>query len=174
MALPYTRNESHGAQSPVKGTTVDAIQDCITGQKKPVLTKVFGPLGGGMNPNPTANWSSSGIGLATQMYMTSTAAVNLMFYFPVETGDRIVGLRARVYGDGIVDCTWNAGYLDSNGVLQPLGTLADMNRSAAWADFSVTPWTNRTMQAGEMLAAYLQISAANYRIQKFFVDYDRP
>lgn len=174
MNLPYKREQSHGANSPIAGTTIDAIQDCITGHKKPSLTRVFGPNGGGANPVAPANWAGTAGVSPTQNYFAAAAAVSFLVYLPCDIGDRITGIVTRAYGDGVADCTYTAGYLDASGVLQPLGTLADNNRAAAWGDATISPWTNRTLLAGEMLACWVAINAAGYRIQKWFVNYDRP
>lgn len=173
MGLPTSREANHGAQSPIAGTTVDKIQDCIIGAKKPSLVRTFGPNGGGVSPLSPASWTNSMGTSPTQNYFVSGAATSFLVHLPCETGDRITGITVRAFGDGAVDCTFTAGYLDSSGVLQPLATFTDTNRAAAWGDAILSPWTNRTLLAGESLACHVNINAINYRIQKWLVSYDR-
>lgn len=174
MALPTTRQENHGAQSPIKGTTIDAIQDCIVGAKKPQLVRTFGPSGSGMWPPSPAGWNFIANGTAAGNYMISTGVTSAMIYFAMDVGDRITGITCRAYGDGAVDATFNAGYVDvANSQLQVLATATDTNRAAAYGDFAITPFTPRVLQLDEAIAVVVAPNAANYRVAKWFVTYDR-
>jgi hypothetical protein len=175
MPLPVSRDTTYAASSQVKSADLNDIQDCIIGNRKPTMTKIFGPNGGGILPLAPANWSAAGPNPnpGGNYFWSVGGAVAFMVYFPVEVGDRITGLSARAYGDGAADCTFTAGYFDASGVLQTLGSLNDVNRAAAWGDAVMGGWTNHTIVAGEILGCYVQINAANYRIQKWAVTYDR-
>lgn len=176
MALPTSRNTTYSpGVSPVKGNDLNSIQDAIVGMKKPSLVRQYGPMGSGIWPTAPASINQVANGETAGNYFISTAATGrIVIYFDTEVGDRVTGLTVRAYGDGVVDCTHIAGYVDiANSQVQALATATDTNRAAAYGDFPIAPFTPRIMQAGELFACVVNINAANYRIAKWFLTYDR-
>lgn len=173
MALPTTRDITLNPADPVPSALLNKLQDQVVGKKMPSNTRVFGPLGGSVLPQVPANLTSNIATSPGQNYVVSSGVVSMVIYLPGELGDRITGLTVRAYGDGVADCTYTAGYLDGSGVITQLANATDTNRAAAWGDFQLTPWTNRVLGVGEMIAIFVAINATNYRIQKWMMQYDR-
>lgn len=172
MALPSTRNTNYASgSSPFKAADMNAIQDCIVGNKKPSMTRAF--FASGIVPSAPAGLNINiGIG-GTQNYIVSTAAPTFLVIVPTEVGDRVTGLRANAFGDGAADCTYTVQVLDLTQAGTNLASATDTNRAAAWGEFNITAFTAHTMAVGELLAVYVAINAANYRIGNWRLTYDR-
>lgn len=170
--LPQSRQESHGAQSPIKGSTIDAIQDAIIGAKfnasKPFC---FGPFGETLSG--TWNWNTAG----TVYIVSAGGASSRLMRLDCQAGYRITDVVMRCFGDGAVDTTWTLFYADAAGqVLNNLCTGADVNRAAAWGSVNISSlgaFTTRTMLEGEALFLKADANAAAYRIGNIKPIFDR-
>jgi hypothetical protein len=159
--LPTSRIESHGANSPIKSTTVDAIQDAIIGAKR---SAAFPPqeFPKFLTVSGTWNWSTAGT-----LYIISAAAAKLLMPAPMSKGDRITGVNIQVFGDGAADATFTLMKSDTVQAITNLCTGTDTNRSAAWATLSLASlgaFTTTTLGDREAISLLIDTNAANTRI----------
>jgi len=170
--LPNSRQESHGANSPIKGSTIDAIQDAIIGAKfsaaKPFC---FGPFGETLSG--TWNWNTAG----TVYLVSAGGASSRLMRLDCQAGYRITDVVMQVFGDAAVDTTWTLFYAAASGqTLNNLCTGTDTNRAAAWGSLNISSlgaFTTRTMLENEALFLKADANAANYRIGNVKPIFDR-
>jgi hypothetical protein len=168
MALPTSRNTTYTpGSSEVKGNDLNALQDAIIGGKKASRTRSFFP------------WLLTGTNIA----MAGTVGVDMWWqtsnvgggyvWLPCEVGDRITGLKINAYGDGVVDCTHTVHKISTAQALASMGSIADLNRAAAWGVVDVLPFTPTVIAAGEGLILQLAYSGLGYRLGNIQLIYDR-
>lgn len=165
MALPTSREETVTSAGIVKPATINTLQDCVIGHKKPALVRTFSPHIGMITSGTFTHGSSGAI--------TSSAAASVRFCLPVETGDRITGLQVEVFGDGVVDATYELFASNSAGVVYLVAAATpDNNRPAAWGTLApvIAPYV---MPADKALILGFGINAANYSIGTMRLYYDR-
>lgn len=165
MSLPTTRDYTLIAGvSPVPANLLNTLQDCIIAGKKPATTKC-------MLPNlwlPGASW---GVVLAGYILGAAGAAVGIIS-LPTEVGDRVTQVVAASFGTGALTVTHVIAYQTAALTVVTLSTTTDVNRAAAWGDFSCNP-TAHVMGNGEALYHTISATAANARLTNERLTYDR-
>lgn len=160
-SLPTARVESHGSNSPIKPTTIDAIQDSIIGGK---FNSSFPNQGfpGFLTVSGTWNWNTAGT-----LYVVSAGAAKMLVPAPMCKGDRITAVKVQVFGDGAADATFTLMKSDSAQAITTLCTGTDTNRSAAWATLDISSlgaFTVTTLGDREAISLLIDTNAANSRI----------
>lgn len=156
--LPTTREETVTPASIVKAATINKLQDCVIGMKKPAFHRATLPnlkLGIALGD---LTWTFGAAGADT--YLQTAAGAQWAMDLLMEEGDRITNVQIRARGDGASDVTYTLGYSTGSGtVILFQGT--DTNRAAAWGtyDFASAP--------APTVAMTPQIIAPNFSLHLF-------
>jgi hypothetical protein len=178
MTLPWGRDFTANAADPVSSKTLNRLQDCVIKNAKPAMSRAFGP--GFTNTPASTGWNAFAGIAGTQNYLVSQAAAQPGYIVVpmTETGDRIIAIEALVYGDGVADCQFDTLIILENGDTSGLDSRNHQNQPALWE--WVPLWTqtgefwNRVLGVGEFVIVRIAPNAANFRLAKLRLLYDRP
>lgn len=165
MSLPTTRdfNIIPGV-TPVPGNLLNTLQDCIIGNKKPSMVR-------GSLPNlwlPGANWAP-----AVGGYLSCTGVAGAIIAPPaMEEADRITQVVIASFGTGAATVTHVIAYQTAALSVVTLATATDVNRAAAWGDFTINP-TAHVMGVGEVLYHSIASTVTGPRLSNARYKYDR-
>ncbi len=168
MSLPLTRETTYAAGAPVKAADLNALQDAVVAGAHGDLT---------MTVNAYALARSGSVSMAGSGDAQWAGAGSVLWAPPLHTGDRVVQLKLRVYGDGVADFTVGAYVVSPAATttqICPGGTTyAITNPSAAWADVTIN-LIDTTLAAGEALLIEIAGNGANLRLLSAALTYYHP
>ena len=168
MGLPTAREYTVTSATPVTSALLNALQDSVIGAKHPAIDDWRFPAW--LYTSGTAWTFLAGPGA---YYWTSGGAAVGVAQVSTRVGDRITGYKAKVYGNGVVDCQHRLVVLDASmNATELLAAANDINRAAAWGEYAPVP-TAHVMAAGESLIVSIEPNAANYRVGSIGITRDR-
>jgi hypothetical protein len=164
IGLPFRRPRTYAALSQLKSADLNAMFDCHIAKAHGLIKVPIPPV----IINTGTAWSYDPGMPNDQVVSTGAGLVRLAV--PCEVGDTILGVELRAFGDGAVDAQIDLSYLDAAMVEQPIASLADNNRAAAWGSAIVsaltTPGTIHTMANNERLRLSVNANAVGYLVSQ--------
>lgn len=169
--LPGSRTENCVAGAPVNHNLINEIQDNIIAHNRAPFTRSFWPK---ILHVASGTWVLGDIGAATfAPYIKSTgAASQVLLEIPCEEGDRITGLSAEVFGNGVANAMFILYYGVGIGSESGLSTTNDLARTAAWANLPLAAVTPQVIATRGGLYLFVQADA-NYQVSKLHATFDR-
>jgi hypothetical protein len=168
MALPNTRETTATPSGPVDSNTINAIQDCIIGDKRGAWWTEFL-----IAPRFANGWT-----VDTTGYLLSGGGLQGHANIPVDVGDRIIGFEFDALGNGAIQITAVGLSVITpviGGSTMPgvgIGSVTAQTPPATWTSYAavITP---TVIAARSSLQLHFQANAAALRIGRIAIRRER-